>query len=89
MVTGVRADVKTGAACCAPTNQKSDAIQFLRQFFGSDEPTAIEWYNVCSPLIIDDMRVTGEAVKADLESEGAMNIPWTQVADASLVKEVL
>jgi len=35
------------------------------------------------------VRVTADAVKAILESEGAANIPWTQVADASLVDEVL
>jgi hypothetical protein len=35
------------------------------------------------------MRVTGEAVKAILDSEGATNIPWTQVVNASLVEEVL
>ena len=70
-------------------NQKSDAIQFLRQFFGTDEPTAIESYNVYAPLIIDDVRVTAEAVRAILDSESATNIPWTQVADASLVEEVL
>jgi hypothetical protein len=35
------------------------------------------------------VRVTADAVKAILDSEGATNIPWTQVADASLVEEVL
>ncbi|MSP39057.1 MAG: ABC transporter substrate-binding protein [Deltaproteobacteria bacterium] len=70
-------------------NQKSDAIQFLRQFFGTDESTAVESYNVYAPLIIDDVRVTAEAVRAILDSEGATNILWTQVADASLVEEVL
>lgn len=69
--------------------QKNDAIQFLRQFFGTDESTAVESYNVYVPLIIDDVRVTAEAVRAILDSEGAGNIPWTQVADASLVEEVL
>jgi hypothetical protein len=31
----------------------------LRQFFGTNEPTAIESYNVYAPLIIDDVRVVG------------------------------
>lgn len=70
-------------------NQKSDAIQFLRQFFGTDEATATESYNVYTPLIIDDVRVTAEAVRAILDAEGASNIPWTQVADGSLVDEIL
>ena len=70
-------------------SQRQDAIQFLRQFFGTDEPTAVESYNVYVPLIIDDVRVTAEAVRAILDSEGSANIPWTQVADASLVEEVL
>lgn len=69
--------------------QKNDAIQFLRQFFGTDESTAVESYNVYVPLIIDDVRVTAEAVRAILDSEGATNTVWTQVADASLVQEVL
>jgi NitT/TauT family transport system substrate-binding protein len=70
-------------------NQKQDAIQFLRQFFGTDEPTAIASYNVYAPLIIDDVRVTADAVRAILDSEGATAVPWTQVAEASLVEEVL
>ena len=70
-------------------NQKPEAIQFLRHFFGTDEPTAIESYNVYAPLIIDDVRVTAEAVRAILDAEGALNIPWTQVADASLVEEIV
>jgi hypothetical protein len=41
------------------------------------------------PLIIDDVRVTADAVRAILDLEGSANIPWTQVADASLVEEVL
>jgi NitT/TauT family transport system substrate-binding protein len=70
-------------------SQKQEAIQFLRQFFGTDESTAIESYNVYAPLIVDDVRVTAEAVRAILDSEGAMAIAWTQVADASLVDELL
>ncbi len=70
-------------------NQKPDAIQFLRQFFGTDEATALESYNVYTPLIIDDVRVTAEAVRAILDAEGASNVPWTQVADGSLVDEIL
>lgn len=69
--------------------QKADAIQFLRQFFGTDEPTAVESYNVYAPLIIDDVRVTAEAVRAILDAEGASNVPWTQVADGTLVEEIL
>jgi len=33
--------------------------------------------------------VTAEAVRAILNAAGASNTPWTQVADASLVEEVL
>lgn len=69
--------------------QKHEAVQFLRQFFGTDEATAVESYNVYAPLIIDDVRVTAEAVRAILDSEGSANIPWTQVADATLVEELL
>ncbi|MBM4262450.1 MAG: ABC transporter substrate-binding protein [Deltaproteobacteria bacterium] len=69
--------------------QKSEAVQFMRQFFGTDEATAVESYNVYAPLIIDDLRVTADAVRAILDSEGAATIPWTQVADATLVEELL
>ena len=70
-------------------NQKSEAIQFVRQFFSTDEATALESYNIYAPLIVDDVRVFADGVKAVLESEGAVNISWDQVADASLVDEVL
>lgn len=70
-------------------NQKTEAVQFLRQFFGTHEATALESYNVYAPLIIDDVRVTADAVRAILDSEGAANVPWTQVADATLVEELL
>jgi NitT/TauT family transport system substrate-binding protein len=70
-------------------NQKPDAIQFLRQFFGTDEPTAIESYNVYAPLIIDNVRISVDGIKAILDSEGASNLPIEQVADVSLVEEVL
>jgi ABC-type nitrate/sulfonate/bicarbonate transport system substrate-binding protein len=70
-------------------NQKQEAIQFLRQFFGTDEATAIESYNVYAPLIINNVRISAEAVKAILDSEGASNMPMEQVADATLVEEVL
>lgn len=69
--------------------QKNDAVQFLRQFFGTDGATALESYNVYAPLIIDDVRVTADAVRAILDSEGAANVSWTQVADASLLEELL
>ena len=49
----------------------------------------MESYHVYAPLIIDDVRVTAGAVRAILDAEGASNIPWTQVADGSLVEEVL
>lgn len=70
-------------------SQKQDAIQFLRQFFGTDEPTAIESYNVYAPLIIDNVRISVDGIKAILDSEGASNLPIEQVADVSLVEEVL
>jgi len=35
------------------------------------------------------VRVTAAAVWANLDSEGAGNLPWTRVADASLVEEML
>ena len=70
-------------------NQKADALQFLRQFFSTDEATAVESYNIYAPLIVDDVRVFADGVKAVLESEGAANISWDQVADPSLVDEVL
>ena len=70
-------------------NQKQDAIQFLRQFFGTDEATAIESYNVYAPLIIDNVRISVEGVKAILDSEAASDLPIDQVADVSLVDEVL
>jgi hypothetical protein len=37
----------------------------------------------------DRLRLTAEAVRPIPDTEGAGNIPWTQVADASLVEEVL
>ena len=70
-------------------SQKQDAIQFLRQFFGTDEPTAIESYNVYAPLIIDNVRISVDGIKAILDSEGAANLPIDQVAEISLVDEVL
>jgi NitT/TauT family transport system substrate-binding protein len=70
-------------------NQKSEAIQFVRQFFSTDEATAVESYNIYVPLIVDDVRVFADGVKAVLDSEGATNISWDRVADPSLVDEVL
>ena len=70
-------------------NQKSEAIQFVRQFFSTDEATAVESYNIYVPLIVDDVRVFADGVKAVLDSEGAANISWDRVADPSLVDEVL
>ena len=70
-------------------NQKLEAIHFLRQFFAIDEATAIESYNVYVPLIVDDVRISADGVKAILDAEGASNISWDWVADASLVEEVL
>jgi NitT/TauT family transport system substrate-binding protein len=70
-------------------NQKLEAIHFLRQFFAIDEATAIESYNVYVPLIVDDVRISAEGVKAILDAEDASNISWDRVADASLVEEVL
>ncbi len=70
-------------------NQKLEALHFLRQFFAIDEATAIESYNVYVPLIVDDVRISAEGVKAILDAEGASNISWDRVADASLVEEVL
>ena len=45
-------------------NQKLEAIHFLRQFFATDEATAIESYNVYVPLIVDDVRVSAEGVES-------------------------
>jgi NitT/TauT family transport system substrate-binding protein len=70
-------------------NQKSEAIQFVRQFFSTDEATAVESYNIYVPLIVDDVRVFADGVKAVLDSEGASNISWERVSDPSLVDEVL
>lgn len=70
-------------------NQKAEAVQFLRQFFAADEATALESYNIYAPLIVDDVRVSAEGIRAVLESEGAANISWDRVADPSLVDEVL
>ncbi len=61
----------------------------MRQFFGTDEPTAIESYNVYAALIIDNVRISVDGIKAILDSEGASNLPIEQVADVSLVEEVL
>jgi ABC-type nitrate/sulfonate/bicarbonate transport system substrate-binding protein len=69
--------------------QKQDAIRFLRQFFGTDEPTAVESYNVYAPLIIDNVRISVEGIRAILDSEGASNLAIDQVADVSLVDEIL
>ena len=70
-------------------NQKLEAIHFLRQFFATDEATAIESYNVYVPLIVDDVRISAEGVKDILDAEDASNLSWDRVADASLVEEVL
>jgi NitT/TauT family transport system substrate-binding protein len=70
-------------------SQKAEAIRFLREFFSTDEATALESYNIYVPLIVEDVRVSAAGVKAVLESEGAANVSWEQVADPSLVDEVL
>jgi ABC-type nitrate/sulfonate/bicarbonate transport system substrate-binding protein len=70
-------------------SQKAEAIRFLREFFDTDEATALESYNIYVPLIIEDVRVSAGGVKAVLEAEGAANVSWEQVADPSLVDEVL
>jgi hypothetical protein len=70
-------------------NQKAEAVQFLRQFFSADEATALESYNIYAPLIVDDVRVSADGIQAVLESEGASNVSWDRVADASLVDELL
>ena len=70
-------------------SQKADAIRFLREFFDTDEATALESYNIYIPLIIEDVRVSAEGVKAVLAAEGAANVSWEQVAEPSLVDEVL
>jgi hypothetical protein len=69
-------------------SQKAEAIRFLREFFSTDEATALESYNIYVPLIVEDVRVSAAGVKAVLESEGAANVSWEQVADPSLVDEV-
>ena len=61
----------------------------MREFFDTDEATALESYNIYVPLIIEDVRVSAEGVKAVLAAEGAANVSWEQVADPSLVDEVL
>jgi len=70
-------------------SQKADAIRFLRDFFDTDEATALESYNIYVPLIVEDVRVSAGAVKAVLAAEGGANVTWEQVADPSLVDEVL
>jgi hypothetical protein len=70
-------------------NQRAEAIHFLRQFFNTDEATAVESYHVYVPLIIDNVRISTQGVKAILDSEGASNMPLDQVADVTLVDEVL
>jgi NitT/TauT family transport system substrate-binding protein len=70
-------------------SQKAEAIRFLREFFSTDEATALESYNIYVPLIVEDVRVSAAGVKAVLQSEGAATVSWEQVADPSLVDEVL
>jgi NitT/TauT family transport system substrate-binding protein len=70
-------------------SQKAEAIRFLRDFFSTDEATALESYNIYVPLIVEDVRVSAAGVKAVLQAEGAANVSWEQVADPSLVDEVL
>jgi NitT/TauT family transport system substrate-binding protein len=70
-------------------SQKAEAIRFMRDFFDTDEATALESYNIYVPLIIEDVRVSAGGVKAVLQAEGAANVSWEQVADPSLVDEVL
>lgn len=69
--------------------QKQEVVQLLKQQFGADDATASESHNIYAPLIIDDVRVRPALVKTVLEIEGAGNIAWDKVADASLVEEVL
>jgi hypothetical protein len=68
--------------------QKQEVVQFLKQHFGADEATVIESYNICVPLIVDDVRVRPNLVKTVLEFEGAPTISWNKVADSTPVEEV-
>ena len=70
-------------------SQKAEAIRFLREFFDTDEATALESYNIYVPLIVEDVRVSAAGVKAVLAAEGAADVSWEQVADPPLVDEVL
>jgi len=70
-------------------SQRNEAIQFLKQFFGGDEATAVESYNIYVPLIVDDVRISPRAVKNVLEFDGAANFPWEKVTDTTLVDEVI
>ena len=70
-------------------SQKAEAIRFLCEFFHTDEATALESYNIYVPLIVENVRVSADGVKAVLAAEGAANVSWEQVADPSLVDEVL
>ena len=75
--------------CAGSKIKKTEAIQFVRQFFSTDEATAVESYNIYVPLIVDYVRVFADGVEAVLDSEGASNISWERVSDPSLVDEVL
>ena len=69
--------------------KKQEAVQFLKQHFGADEATAEESYNIYAPLIVDDVKIRPALVRTVLQFEGAPELGWDRVADASLVDEVL
>jgi len=68
---------------------KQEAIQFLKQHFGADEANAQESYDIYVQLIVDDVKINPALVKTVLGFEGASALPWDNVADPSLVEEVL
>jgi len=70
-------------------NRKDEVLDFMMQFLKLDERTAVESYEIYSRLMVEDVRVLPQAVNTAIEMEGFRGGFFDQVADPTIVEEVL
>ena len=70
-------------------NRKDEVLDFMMQFLKFDERTAVESYEIYSRLMVEDVRVLPQAVNTAIEMEGFSGGFFDQVADPTIVEEVL
>lgn len=61
----------------------------MMQFLKLDERTAVESYEIYSRLMVEDVKVLPQAVNTAIEMEGFRGGFFDQVADPTIVEEVL